>query len=143
MSSTPKSEDFELGFKMMAEVLGDQAPVRTMEICNDFNRKAYETAIEYGFGRIWGDKALTKKQHSLNNLCLLAALNRPREFRIHFKGALRNGCSKAELSATISQIMAYAGFPAGVEAMHIAEEVIAAWEAKGRPIAPDAEITSD
>ncbi|MEX2201926.1 MAG: carboxymuconolactone decarboxylase family protein, partial [Dongiaceae bacterium] len=62
---------------------------------------------------------------SLNNLCMLAALNRAHEFELHFKGALRNGCSIEEIRETLMQITIYCGVPAGVEAFRIARKVLA------------------
>ena len=56
---------------------------------------------------------------------MLAALNRPHEFEIHFKGALRNGCSIEEIRETLLQITIYCGVPAGVEAFRIARRVLA------------------
>ena len=129
------ANDFmELGKRMFTEVMGDKALDNMAGITNDFNREAMEIAIEYGFGRIWGDDAISKKQHSLNTLCLLAALNRQAEFRIHVKGAIRNGCTKRELRATLLQIMGYAGFPAGLEAFRVAGEVFEEYEKKGRQV---------
>lgn len=124
----------ETGRTMFTEVMGDKAIANTEKITTDFNREAFEVSIEYGFGRIWGDDALSKQQHSMNVLCLLAALNRPAEFRIHFKAAIRNGCTKRELRATLMQIMGYAGFPAGMEAFRIAGEVFDEYAKKGRHV---------
>ena len=55
----------------------------------------------------------------------LATLNRPQEFELHLRGALRNGCSMDELRETFMQIAAYVGAPAGVEAFRIARRVFA------------------
>ena len=74
---------------------------------------------------MWGRSALSDGQRSLNNLCILASLNRSHEFKVHFRGALRNGCTLDELRDTLVQIMVYAGVPAGVEAFRLAREVLA------------------
>jgi len=87
---------------------------------------------EYCWGEIWGRTVLSDKQRSLNNLCILAALNRPKEFKLHFKGALGNGATLDELRDTLLQIAVYAGIPAGVEAFRLGREVL---EAEG--IVPD------
>ena len=67
-----------------------------------------------------GRSVLTDRQRSLNNLCILAALNRPEEFKTHFRAALGNGCTLDELRDTLIQIAVYAGVPAGVEAFRLA-----------------------
>jgi len=81
---------------------------------------------------VWGRTTLSDKQRSMNNLCILAALNRSEEFKVHFRGALRNGCTLDELRDTLIQIAVYAGVPAGVEAFRLARQVL---EAEG--ITPD------
>ena len=65
---------------------------------------------------------------------MMAALNRPQEFKVHMRGALRNGCSLDEIRDTLLQVAIYCGIPAGVEAFRLAREVI---DAEG--IQPDPE----
>jgi 4-carboxymuconolactone decarboxylase len=55
----------------------------------------------------------------------LTMLNRPRDFEIHVRGALRNGCTVDEICETLLQVAVYAGIPAGVEAFRIARRVLA------------------
>ena len=78
---------------------------------------------------MWGRPGLERKQRSLNNLCMLAALNRPAEFEMHFRGALRNGCSIEEIKETLLQIGIYCGVPAAVEAFRIGRRVLDELEA--------------
>ena len=60
---------------------------------------------------------------------MLAALNRPAEFEVHFKGAIKNGCSIEEIKETLLQIGIYCGVPAAVEAFRIGKRVIDEMEA--------------
>ncbi len=55
---------------------------------DSFNLEFQQLVTEYCWGAVWGRSGLTDRQRSLNNLCLLAALNRPEEFKTHFRGAL-------------------------------------------------------
>ncbi len=118
------SEDFEKGLKIRKEVLGEAYVERALANVDDFNREFQTLITEYCWGRSWGGKALTRRQRSLNNLCMLAALNRAHEFELHFRGALRNGCTLDELRETLIQITIYCGVPAGVEAFRIARKVL-------------------
>ncbi len=84
---------------------------------------------------MWSEgSALDDRQRSLNNLCLLSALNRPHEFKVHVRGALTNGCTLDEIRETLVQVAVYAGIPAGVEAFRLASEVFAE-----QGVDPDAE----
>jgi 4-carboxymuconolactone decarboxylase len=117
---------FNVGLEARTRVLGEEYVTRAFANADSFNREFQELLTEYCWGVVWGRPALTDAQRSLNNLCLLAALNRPEEFKTHFRGALRNGCTLDELRDTLMQIMVYAGVPAGVEAFRLARQVLEA-----------------
>jgi 4-carboxymuconolactone decarboxylase len=118
------SELFDRGLAIRKEVLGEEYVARALEGVDDFNRDFQTLVTEYCWGGTWGREGLSRRQRSLNNLCILAALNRPHEFELHFRGALRNGCTREELRETLIQIAVYCGIPAGVEAFRIARRVL-------------------
>ena len=120
------SAQFEIGLKMRKEVLGEEYVERALGNVDDFNRDLQNILTEYCWGGTWGRGVLDKRQRSLNNLCILAALNRPQEFKLHFRGALRNGCTLDELRETLIQIAVYCGIPVGNDAFRLAREVLAA-----------------
>jgi 4-carboxymuconolactone decarboxylase len=126
-------ERFEVGMEARTRVLGEEYVSRAFATADSFNLQFQQLVTEYCWGEVWGRTVLTDKQRSLNNLCILAALNRAQEFKSHFRGALRNGASLEELRDTLMQIAVYAGIPAGVEAFRLGREVL---EAEG--IVPDA-----
>jgi 4-carboxymuconolactone decarboxylase len=119
------TRDFEAGLKVRKAVLGDDYVARALETVDDFSKEFQTLLTEYCWGRVWARPGLARRQRSLNVLCMLAALNRSQEFETHFRGALRNGCTKAELRETLLQIAVYCGMPAGVEAFRIARRVLA------------------
>ena len=118
-------ERYEIGLQVRKEVLGEDYVDKALANADDFNREFQEMVTEYCWGGTWGRGVLSKKQRSFNNLCMLSALNRPQEFEIHFKGALKNGASLEELKEVLLQIAIYCGIPAGVEAFRIARRVLA------------------
>lgn len=119
-----KSRDFEAGLKVRKAVLGEEYVARALANTNAFNAEFQTLLTEYAWGRVWARPGLSRRQRSLNVLCMLAALNRSQEFETHVRGALRNGCTKAELRATLHQIAVYCGMPAGVEAFRITRRVL-------------------
>jgi len=118
------SERYETGLKIRKDVLGAQYVDKALSGIDDFNRDFQEMVTEYCWGGTWGRGILSKQQRSILNLGMLAALNRPHEFKIHFRGALTNGCSLEDLKEVLLQIAVYCGIPAGVEAFRIAREVL-------------------
>ena len=105
-------------------VLGDAYVDKATSNVDDFNRDFQRLVTEYCWGEVWTRQVLTNKQRSLNNLCIIATLNRAAEFEIHVRGALRNGCTPDEIRDTLIQVAVYAGIPAGVEAFRIARKVL-------------------
>ena len=118
---------YEAGLRQRRAVVGEKFVENALSSADDFNREFQELVTEYCFGICWSDETLSKKQWSLLNLGMLAALGRSQEFETHFKGALRNGCTRDELRAALMQIAIYGGIPAGVESFRIARRVLADW----------------
>lgn len=116
---------FEKGMRIRREVMGDERVDSSMSDLNDFNRDFMEQFItEMGWGAVWGRDGLSRKQRSLLNLGMLAALGRMTEFEGHFRGAIRNGLSREELREALLQITMYCGAPAGMEAFRAATKVL-------------------
>ena len=122
-------ERFDKGLSMRKAVLGDEYVTRALDNADDFNREFQEILTEYCWGACWGDETLDRKQRSLLNLGMIAALNRMHEFELHFRGAITNGLTREELRAILTQITAYCGFPTGVECFRIARKVLAEHDA--------------
>jgi len=119
------SEDrFQKGMVVRRQVLGDAYVDKATANVDDFNRDFQRLVTEYCWGEVWTRPVLTNKQRSLNNLCMIAALNRAAEFELHVRGALRNGCTVEEIRDALIQVAIYAGIPAGVEAFRIARKVL-------------------
>jgi len=125
------SELYDRGMKVRREVLGDEYVDRALASLDDFTREFQEMVTEHAWGAIWTRPGLAKKQRSLINLAMLAALNRPEEFELHFRGALKNGCTPDELKETLLQVAVYCGMPAGVSAFRIARKVLAEGKSSG------------
>ena len=122
-------ELFTKGLEARTSVLGEEYVNNALRAADDFNRDFQELVTEYCWGLCWGDATLNKKQRSLLNLGMLAALNRMHEWEVHFRGAMTNGLTKEELKAILHQITIYCGVPVGVECFRIARKVFAELEA--------------
>jgi 4-carboxymuconolactone decarboxylase len=117
------SEQYEKGLEIRKQVLGEEYVDAALAKADDFNRDFQHLVTEHCWGGSWGRGVLTHQQRSILNLGMLAALNRPHEFKLHFRGALSNGVSIAEIREILIQISIYCGIPAGIEAFRIAREV--------------------
>ncbi len=117
-------ERFEAGLAVRREVLGAEYVDKALAGADSFNREFQEITTEFCWGGTWARGVLERKTRSMLNLCMRSALNRPHEFKLHFRGALGNGCTLDELKEVLLQITVYCGIPAGVEAFRLAREVL-------------------
>ena len=118
-------ERFDKGLAVRKEVLGKEYVEKALTNATEFSRDFQGLLTEYCWGAVWGDKTLDKRTRSMLNLTMIAALNRMHEWEIHFRGAIRNGVTDAELKAIINQIAIYCGVPAAVACHRIAGKVFA------------------
>ena len=116
-------ERFEAGLAARKSVLGAEYVEKSLNNADDFNREFQEMLTEYCWGTCWGDDTLDRKQRSMLNLGMIAAMNRMHEWELHFRGAIGNGLTRAELKAILTQIAVYCGIPVGVECFRIAKKV--------------------
>lgn len=124
-NDTPMDKEiYETGLRIRKEVLGEEYVDNAIKNATDFNRHFQELVTEYCWGGVWGSPTLPKKTRSMLNLAMLAALGRNHEFELHFRGAIKNGCTLDELKDVLEQIAIYCGVPAGVEAFRIARKVL-------------------
>ena len=121
----------EAGLGVRRAVLGDEYVDRAMKNADDFNKPFQEIVSEYCWGMCWADETLTRRERSILNLGMIAALGKTHEFELHFRGALRNGLSEDELRAILIQIAVYCGIPVGVDCFRAAKQALS--DVKSKP----------
>ena len=126
------SELYERGLKIRKEVMGEAYVENALKNVDDFTAEFQTYVTEVAWGGVWGREVLSRKQKSLNNLCMLAALRLPHEFEIHFRGALNNGCTREEIRETLMQVAVYCGAPKAFQAFRIGSKVLAEQDAESK-----------
>ena len=114
---------FEKGRAIRSSVLGKEFVDNAFKQADDFSMPMQELVTEFCWGEVWGRPGLSRRDRSLLNLGMIAALNRPEELATHVRGALQNGLSKEEISESFLQVAVYCGMPAGLGAFKIARQV--------------------
>lgn len=117
-------ELYDRGEKLRRRIFGDEAIDRRMNALGEFGAPLEHMINANAYGDVWNRTALPLKMKSLVVLGINAALNRPAEFRVHVQGALGNGCTPEEIREVLLLLAIYAGFPAAIQAHHIAYEVL-------------------
>ncbi len=121
---------YDEGMSIRRDVLGGAYVDNAMKNADDFNMDFQQFVTEYCWGACWGRDALDRKQRSLINISMLAAMGRWEEFELHFNGALNNGCSLEQIKDALFHVAVYAGIPAGVSAFKNARRILKEREAK-------------
>lgn len=116
-------ELFEKGLKIRREVLGAKHVDKSIAAADEFSRPLQELVTQYCWGEIWGRPGLDRRTRSIINLAMLTALNRPHEVKLHVRGALNNGLSKADIMEVFLHAMIYCGVPAAIDSFRNAQEV--------------------
>lgn len=118
------SELYEQGLEVRKAVLGTAYVENALKNADAFSKPLQELVTEFCWGTVWSRDGLPRKTRSLLNIAMLTALNRPHELEIHVRGAVRNGCSRTEISETLLQAAVYAGLPAGMDGFRTALQVL-------------------
>ena len=117
-------DSFEKGLEKRRKVMGDAYVHRALSQANELTMPMQDFVTRVAWDEIWNREALSDRDRSLINLGMIAALNRPHEFKAHVRGALNNGLSPEEIRDVCLQIAVYCGFPAGLDSIRNALEVI-------------------
>lgn len=125
-------ELYRRGLEIRKAVLGNEYVERALASADDFSRPMQELSTEYCWGRVWSRPGLERRDRSLINLAMIAALNRPHELKLHVKGALTNGVTREEICEVFLQVSIYCGIPAGIDSVRIAREAFAEADAAAR-----------
>ena len=116
-------ELFEKGLNTRREVLGAEYVDASINTADDFNKPMQELVTQYCWGDVWNRPGLDRRTRSFLNLAMLTALNRPHEIKLHVRGAINNGLTKAEISEVFLQSAIYCGVPAAIDSFKVAKEV--------------------
>jgi 4-carboxymuconolactone decarboxylase len=79
---------------------------------------------------------LSLRDRSLATLAMCIALNRPEELKIHLRGAVRNGVTRAEIRELLLHSFLYCGGPAALDAYRVVREALPKLEAERKQQAP-------
>lgn len=119
---------YDAGLAVRREVLGDAYVDRSLANADEFSKPFQDLVSRYCWGDIWCRDGLDRKQRSIVNIAMIAALNRPHELKLHVRGGIKNGLSKEEIREILMQVAVYCGIPAGLDSFRNAREAFAEME---------------
>src|SRR5258708_13618290 len=98
--------------KTRLEVLGKERQQAIANEEDDFSMPLRVFTTRYVWGELWSRKGFPRKTRSLINVALLVSMKCARqEIKTHIRGAINNGCTKAETRQVLLQCAIKAGAP--------------------------------
>lgn len=114
----------ERGLKLRIEMFGREAVDRRMNAFGEFGKPLQHIINAYAYGDVWSRTALPLATKSLVMIAMLAAAGHDKELAVHINGALKNGCTPAQIQEVLLLLALYCGIPAANEAHQIATDIL-------------------
>jgi 4-carboxymuconolactone decarboxylase len=99
-------------------------PDSPREAARRFTPELTELINEPLYSKVWTDERLSPRDRSIATVAALTVLYRPEELPAHLRRGIDNGLSVDEISALITHVAFYGGFPAAISASMIAAETL-------------------
>ena len=121
---SPPGDRRARGLRALAEITG-AAGEGVVQGLRDIAPDFANWIIDFSYGDVMSRPGLDRRTRQLATIAALTALgNAQPQLRVHITGALNVGCKPQEIVEVILQMAVYAGFPATINALNVAREVI-------------------
>ena len=113
------------GLRALSEITGDSGE-GVVNSLRDIAPDLADWIIDFSYGDVMARPGLDRRSRQFATIAALTALgNAQPQLKVHIAGALNVGCKPREIVEVILQMAVFAGFPAAINALHVAREVIA------------------
>jgi 4-carboxymuconolactone decarboxylase len=121
---TNDKDQHDRGLKLRIEMFGREAVDKRMNAFGEFGKPLQHMINAYAYGDVWSRTALPLATKSLVMIAMLAAAGHDKELAVHINGALKNGCTPAQIQEVLLLLALYCGIPAANEAHQIATDIL-------------------
>ena len=115
------------GLRALREITGESGAA----VVQDLREVAPDLAdwiIDFSYGDVMARPGLDRRTRQLATIAALTALGHAQpQLKVHMQGALNVGCKPQEIIEVILQMTVYCGFPAAINALTVAREVLTTW----------------
>jgi 4-carboxymuconolactone decarboxylase len=123
-TENPEGARYRAGWGALSHIdghAGEQVIASLADLAPDLGR----FIIEFAFGDVYTRVGLNLVQRELVTVAALAAMGTAAaQLKVHMHGLLNVGGTRDQLVEVLIHVAAYAGFPAAINAMLIAQEVL-------------------
>lgn len=112
------------GLQALAAITGESGAA-VVDGLRDIAPDFADWIVDFSYGDVMARPGLDQRSRQLTTVAALTALgNAQPQLRVHIQGALNVGCRPQEIIEVILQMAVYAGFPAAINALTVAREVL-------------------
>lgn len=114
---------YQKGLRVLTSINGQEGKsiLKTLEAISPDMAKF---VVEFPYGDIYSRPGLDIKTRELITIASLVTMGfAQKELKAHVRNALNAGCTKDQIKETIIQMCVYAGFPAALNGLMIAQEI--------------------
>jgi 4-carboxymuconolactone decarboxylase len=115
----------DAGEKTRRAVLGGAHVDRAQGASTAFDAPFQDFITEGAWGSVWARPELTRREHSLITLALLAAGGHWDELAMHLRATANTGASPEDVREAMLHVAVYAGVPAANQAIKVIKETYA------------------
>ena len=112
------------GLRALAEITGDTGE-GVVKSLRDIAPDLADWIVDFSYGDVMARPGLDRRSRQFATIAALTALgNAQPQLAVHIRGALNVGCTPEEIVEVILQMAVFAGFPAAINALNVAREVL-------------------
>ena len=120
-----QTERYKKGYELYKKLHGEHAGKDIVDAFKDVSPEMEKFTMEFGFGDIFSRQGLDIKTRELCTISALTALGFAEpQLKAHVGAALTAGATPTEIKEVILQMLVYTGFPAAINAMLAAKDVL-------------------
>jgi 4-carboxymuconolactone decarboxylase len=113
------------GLRTLAEITGSDGSA-VIQGLSDLAPDLADWIVDFSYGDVLARPGLDRRTRQLATIAALTALGHAQpQLKVHIAGALNVGCTPQEILEVILQMTVFAGFPAAINALNVAREVLA------------------
>jgi len=119
-----EGQRYQRGFEKLTEV-NKEGIDDLIQLMEDIAPDLATYVIEFAYGDVHMRPGLDSRQRELCIISAITALGgKEQQLKDHIQAAINVGCTKVEIVETLIMMAVYAGFPAAINAIKAAKEVL-------------------
>ncbi len=123
--STDHQQRRARGLETLKSLTGTDDPQAFADQLEADNGPLASFALNFPLGDIWHRPGLSRRDRNLVVISILGTLHQTNQLAVYVRGGINHGLTPEEIREILTHMCAYAGFPRAIDAMTVANQVLA------------------